>query len=202
MSGSSDFRVVLIGASAGGIEALLELFRGIPSDFPAIVGVVLHRSPSKDSRLIEVLQRAAKLPIVEPDGIVPTEPGVIYLAPRDRHLLMRSGSIEAIRGPKENFTRPAVDTLFRSAAEAYGRRVVGVVLSGWGSDGVAGLVAIKQARGISIVQRPDEAPAPGMPLNALRRHHVDWVLPVAMMPAVLVRLARGGEVEATSLGPE
>lgn len=197
----SGSRIVLVGASAGGIEALITLFAGIPAEFPAAIAVVLHRSPSKGSHLIDVLQRSARLPIVEPERAVALEAGTIYLAPRDQHLQMRDGVVEPIRGPKENFSRPAVDPLFRTGAEAHGRRVIGVVLSGWGSDGVAGLIAIKRAHGVSIVQRPDEAGAPGMPLNALMRDHVDWVLPIAEIADVLVRLAHGEAVEPQVLGP-
>ena len=142
-----------------------------------------------------MLQRSVPLPIIEPDCPIPIEPGVVYLAPRDRHLHMRDHYVEPIRGPKENFSRPAVDALFRSAALAHGEQVVGVVLSGWGSDGVAGLIAIKRAGGLSIAQHPDEAQAPAMPLNAVMRDHVDWVLPVSQIPELLVRLAHGEPVE-------
>jgi two-component system chemotaxis response regulator CheB len=188
-------KVVVIGASTGGIQALQALFSALPAEFPAVMAVVVHRSPRHDSRLAYVLQRSARMPIIEPDAPVPPSPGHVYLAPRDHHLLMRDRYIEPIRGPKENFTRPAVDPLFRSAAAVYGDRVIGVVLSGWGSDGVAGLIAIKRANGVSMVQHPSDAPARGMPVNALVRDNVDWVLPVSEMSSVLLRLVNGEAVE-------
>ena len=195
-NGTPDRRkLVLIGASAGGIGALQSLLGALPVEFPAIIGVTLHRSPRQESRLAQVLQRCTRLPIVEPSGPVRVEPGVVYLAPRDQHLLVRGEHVEPIRGPKENFTRPAVDPLFRSGAASHGDRVIGVVLSGWGADGVAGLIAIKRASGVAMVQHPDEAPARGMPVNALVRDHVDWVLPVSEMPPVLIRLAHGQSVD-------
>jgi two-component system chemotaxis response regulator CheB len=187
--------VVLIGASTGGIPALQALFGALPSDFPAITAVVLHRSAQHGSRLAHVFQRFTRLRVIEPAGPMRVEPGVVYLAPRDQHLLMSNEHIEPIRGPKENFTRPAVDPLFRSAAATHGDRVIGVVLSGWGSDGVAGLIAIKRVNGIAIVQHPEEAHARGMPVHALVGDRVDWVLPVAEMPYVLMRLARWEPVD-------
>jgi two-component system, chemotaxis family, protein-glutamate methylesterase/glutaminase len=194
--------VVLIGASAGGIPALTCIFEGLPADLPAVIAVVLHRSPlHSSSHLADVFRRSARLPLVEPDEPMRIEPGVIYLAPRDRHLIMRADYVEPTRGPKEHFSRPAVDPLFRSAAEIHGRHAVGVLLTGWGHDGVSGLIAIKRQHGFAIVQDPDEARAPSMPTNALLQDHVDLVLPVARIAAALVRLARGNGAEAAILAP-
>ena len=200
-SAESRPKIVLIGASAGGIEALLGLFTGLTRDFPATTAVVLHRSATRESHLAEVLQRSTGLLIVEPEGRTPIETGVVYLAPRDHHLVMRDHYIEPNRGPKENFSRPAIDPLFRSAALAHGRDVIGVVLSGWGSDGVSGLIEIKRGGGVSIVQSPHEALAPVMPMNAVMRDHVDWILSVAEIRELLLRLARAPSTEGDALSP-
>jgi len=189
-------KIVLIGASAGGIEALIALFAGLTRDFPATTAVVVHRSATRASHLAQVLQRSTGLLIVEPEGPVAIEAGVVF-APRDCHLVMRDHYIEPNRGPKENFSRPAIDPLFRSAALAHGREVIGVVLSGWGSDGVSGLIDIKRSGGVSIAQSPDEAKAPVMPTNAVLRDHVDWILPIAEIRELVLRL-----VHIPSLGRE
>ena len=191
--------VVVLGASAGGIPVLIRIFEALPLDFSAVTAVVMHRSPLHNSHLADVFRRAVRMPVIEPDEPMRTKPGVIYLAPRDHHLMMRDDLIEPARGPKEHFSRPAIDPLFRSAAEAHGCHTVGVLLTGWGQDGVSGLIAIKRRQGFVIVQDPDEAQAPIMPLNAVLHDHVDRVLPVAEIGGALVRLA-GGNGAVAPLG--
>ncbi|HKN86603.1 MAG TPA: chemotaxis protein CheB [Nitrospiraceae bacterium] len=191
-AGSSIKRdVVVIGASAGGVEALISLFKGLPPDLPAAVAVVLHRHPLFNIHLAKVLGRGAALPLVEVREDGPFQQGTIYIAPSDAHLLLTSKGVRPDRGPKEHFTRPAVDPLFRTAADVFGQRTVGVLLTGGGDDGTRGLINIKAADGISIIQNPDEARASSMPRNALLYDHVDLVLPLQDMASAIVALAHG-----------
>jgi two-component system chemotaxis response regulator CheB len=183
--------VIVIGASAGGVEALIQLFSALPSGLPAIVAVVIHRSPLYNSHLSTVLGRHAALPVREPQPYESLMAGTIYLAPRDHHMRLNGKRIELGRGPKEHFTRPAVDPLFASVAQQYGPRVIGVLLTGAGDDGVAGLIAIKHRGGLCLVQDPRDAKIPMMPMNALRYDHVDLVLPLTAIPAALDRLVQG-----------
>jgi len=190
--------VIVIGASAGGVEALIRLFQGLTSEFQGVMAAVIHRSPAYNLHLAKVLGRNVELPIIEPIHGMTLKPGTIYLAPRDHHMVFTKNHVELNRGPKVHFTRPAVDPLFTSAAEAFGTRVVGVLLTGGGDDGVSGFITIKARQGLAIIQDPLEAKMPTMPLNALTRDHVDLVLPLAEIPGVLERLARGEAIETSA----
>src|SRR5215213_7659479 len=181
--------IIVIGASVGGIEALRAIAGGLPKDLPAAVFVVLHTSPEAPGILADILDRAGALPAsfaVDGERILP---GRIYVAPPDKHLVVEPNRVRLTRGPKENRFRPAVDPLFRSAAQVYGPRVIGVVLTGYLDDGTAGLWAVKQLGGTAIVQDPLEALAPSMPASAMRQVKVDYCLPVAEIAPQLVRLA-------------
>jgi two-component system, chemotaxis family, protein-glutamate methylesterase/glutaminase len=180
--------VVVIGASAGGIQALREIVQHFPADFPGSVFVVVH-IPASNSALPEILSRWGLLPAVHPTNGETIVPGRIYVAPPDYHLLVRTGWIELSHGPRENHSRPAVDPLFRSAARAFGARVVGVVLSGALDDGSVGLLSIKSHGGLAIVQDPNDAINEGMPRNALQMVDVDLVLPAQSIVDELVSLA-------------
>ncbi|RHW17535.1 chemotaxis protein CheB [Sphingomonas gilva] len=182
--------IVVVGASAGGVEALQRLCASLPADFPASLFVVQHLSPSARSMLPQLLDRAGRLPAASPKDGETIEMGRIYIAAPDRHMLLRPGRILMRRGPNENRTRPAVNALFRSAAIAYGARVIGIVLTGLLDDGTDGLIAIKAAGGISVVQDPDDAEWPSMPANALKRDHVDHAVPLADIGGLLGRLIR------------
>jgi two-component system, chemotaxis family, protein-glutamate methylesterase/glutaminase len=177
--------VVVVGASAGGVEALSELVHGLPAAFPASIFVVLHLLSTGRSMLPAILERAGSLPASVPAGEEQIERGRVYVAPPDHHLLVKHGQVSLSRGPRENGHRPAVDALFRSAAQAYGNRVIGIVLSGSQDDGTAGLGFIKHFGGIGIVQDPDEAAHPDMPANAIENVTVDHVVSVSEMPALL-----------------
>lgn len=180
--------IIVIGASAGGVDALSRLCATLPADLPACVFVAQHLSPASRSVLPQLLGRAGPLPAMAPvDGQV-FEPGHIYVAPPDHHLLLRGDKMLVRRGPHENRTRPAVNALFRSAALAAGSRVIGMVLTGLLDDGTEGLIAIKAAGGTSVVQDPEDAEWPSMPRNAVKRDHVDHVVPLANMAPLLVRL--------------
>src|SRR5215218_3263595 len=143
--------IIVIGASAGGLQALIELVKGFPPDLPAAVFVVMHVTPHHRSSLPHILTRHGPLPASHARDGAPIRPGHIYVAPPDYHLLVREGSMELSRAARENRTRPAADPLFRSAASAYGRRVAGVILSGTMGDGTVGLMAIKGYGGVAIV---------------------------------------------------
>jgi two-component system, chemotaxis family, protein-glutamate methylesterase/glutaminase len=188
--------VVVIGASAGGVSALQRLFNALPTDLPAVIATVLHRSPFYESMLAAVLGRVSALPVSEPMHEEPFRLGRIYVAPRDHHMLFQGTRFALNRGAKEHYTRPAVDPLFRSAAEWHGRRVIGVILTGSGDDGVSGLVRIKDAGGLSIAQDPDEAPHDSMPQHAISRDHVDAILTLSELAAHLPRLVAGAPVPA------
>ncbi|AHG89775.1 CheB methylesterase [Gemmatirosa kalamazoonensis] len=182
--------VIVVGASAGGVEVLKTLTAGLPRDFDAAVLIVLHIAASSPSVLPTLLRRGAVLPVAFAGDGEPLERGRIYLAPPDRHLVVEPGLLRLTRAPRENHSRPAIDPLFRSAALAYGRRVVGVILSGRLDDGTAGLWAVKDRGGTTVVQDPDDAQHPDMPRNALHYTRADHVVPADALPDLLVRLVR------------
>lgn len=182
--------IVVIGASAGGVEALMHLVSALPADFPAAVFVTLHVPPGAPSALPGILSREGPLPAANPRDGEPIEPGRIYVAPPDHHMLVKPGCVRLSRGPRENSARPAVDPMFRTAARAYGGRVVAVVLTGTLDDGTAGMMVVKGLGGTAVVQDPEDAPFPGMPASVLQHVPVDHVLPLAEIPDLLVRLTR------------
>lgn len=180
--------VVVIGASAGGLQALKQLFEGLPATFPAAVLIVVHVRSNGTGALPEILARAGRLPVefaADGDAIVP---GRVYVAHADRHLLITDDGLRVVHGPRENGFRPAIDPLFRTAARIYGSRVVGIILSGALSDGVYGLSVIKEHGGVAVVQHPADAIVPTMPRNAMSVVDADHVVPVSEMAALLERL--------------
>lgn len=185
----------VFGGSAGGLEALLEVLHRLPRDFPATIGVALHRSASRESQLVEILARNIPFPISEPSDGESVKPGHIYLAPRDFHMTIEDERWRLDRGPKVHRMRPAVDPLLISAAASRGNRVVGVLLSGGGVDGVEGLIAITGKGGLSIAQQPEQARQPSMPVSAIRADDVDAVLRLQEIATILPLLAAGLAVE-------
>lgn len=183
--------LVVVGASAGGVEALSQLVRGLPADLPAAVLVVLHVSPDAPDVLPRILAGAGgSLPVRPATDGEPIRTGYVYVAPPDAHLLVADERLAVVGGPRENGHRPAIDPLFRSAAHAHGPRVIGVVLTGNLDDGAAGLAAIKAAGGMAVVQAPDEAPFPSMPRAAIARVAADQVLPIAEIGPALERMIK------------
>jgi two-component system, chemotaxis family, protein-glutamate methylesterase/glutaminase len=180
--------IIVVGASAGGVDALKKLIQGLPEDFPASIFIVQHLSPHRESTLPDILQRVSKLPVSSPAPKEKIQPGHIYIAPPDKHLIIENSHMNLIHGPKENHSRPSVDVLFRSAALEYGPRVIGIVLSGSLGDGTSGLHAIKSAGGIAIVQDPEDAIYPSMPLSAVQQVSVDASLPLEKIPEELTKL--------------
>lgn len=190
--GKAGHDIIMVGASAGGVDALSVLCRGLPADLPAAVLVVQHIAPTARSVLPAILARAGALPAAHAEDGEAVRRGGIYIAPPDLHLLVNREDRRLMlrRGPQENRTRPAIDPLFRSAAVAFGPRSIGVVLSGLLDDGTAGLIAVKACGGLSVVQDPADAAWPDMPRNALRGDSPDHCVPTAELPALLGRLAR------------
>ena len=186
--------VVVIGASAGGLEGLMRIVRDLAPGLPSAFFVAMHVSPNAHSRLPEILGRIARYPTraVASGGQEIVE-GRIYVATPDRHVVIEDGRVFASSGPRENHHRPSIDALFRSAAIAYGPRTVGVILSGTLDDGTAGLRWIKRAGGIALVQDPEEALFRGMPASAIANVNVDRVLRAEEIAAgILDAVTRGG----------
>ena len=181
--------IIVIGASAGGIDALKTLLGGLPPDLGASVFAAMHVAADSPGILPRLLQESCALPVAHARDGEPIERGRVYVAPPDCHLLVERDRVRLSRGPKENLSRPAIDPLFRSAAYVFGPRVVGVVLTGRLDDGTAGLWAVKRRGGAAVVQDPDDATYPSMPLSAIRYVEVDEVAPAAALGRVLARLA-------------
>jgi two-component system, chemotaxis family, protein-glutamate methylesterase/glutaminase len=180
--------LVVIGGSAGGLDALCPLIAGLPGNLPAAVLVVLHMPAQADSALATIINRCGPLPAVPASSGEPLRPGRIHVAVPDRHLLVHDQTILLSRAPKQNRARPAIDALFRSAARWRGRRTVGVVLSGSLDDGAAGLAAIDSAGGACVVQHPADALVASMPTAALTVVPTAGVFPVAELGTAVAAL--------------
>jgi two-component system chemotaxis response regulator CheB len=180
--------LVVVGASAGGVEALRVLLGGLPPDFPAAVLVVLHMPASGRSALPAILARSCSLPVHPAVDGAPLEPGTVAVGVPDHHLMVVGDRLMLSRGPRENGSRPAVDVLFRTAARAAGPRVVAVVLSGALDDGAAGMIAVRERGGVGVAQDPDDAIYASMPIHAIEVAGADRVAPVATMGDLLLEL--------------
>lgn len=181
--------IIVVGASAGGVDALPRLIATLPANLPASVFIVLHIPAQGPDLLPQIIRRTASLSVSHGVDGERIRKGHVYVAPPDHHLQLDGARVRLSRGPRENFHRPSIDALFRSASECYGTRVVGVVLTGNLDDGTAGLHAIKSAGGIAIVQDPKDALVPAMPQSALRNVKVNHCVPLAEIGPLLLRLA-------------
>ena len=181
--------IIVMGASAGGVQVLADLIGSLPADLPASIFIVMHLAPFGTSAMPAILSRSGRLAAVHPRDGESIQHGKVYVAPPDHHLLIEPDRVRISQGPTENGHRPAVDVLFRSAAQVYGPRVVGVVLTGNLDDGTAGLALIKKYHGIAVVQDPEEADYPGMPRSAIAQVNVDHILPLAEIGPLLADLA-------------
>ncbi len=191
--------VIVVAASAGGVEAIRDVLGGLPEDLPAAVLIVLHMPPSGGSTLATILARSTSLPVASAVDGERLVPGRVYVCLGDHHLLVGRGHVHVRRGPRENGHRPAADPLFRSAATRYGPRAIGVVLSGTLSDGTAGLGAIRRMGGVAVVQHPDDALYAAMPKSALEYVGADHVVPATEIGPLLGRLA---QEEVRDIWPE
>ncbi len=186
--------VIVIGASTGGHHAVTEILSRLPEDLPAFIGIVIHRGAVSKSDWSHSLGGKTKLRVVEPKNGELLTRGVVYVAPGDCHMTFADDHVLLDHDAKQHFTRPAVDPLFVSAAQAYGPRVVAVILTGGGHDGMQGLLHVTTEGGLSLVQKPSEAENSSMPEYAIAHDHVRAAFPVDEIGAVLVQLARGCEV--------
>ena len=181
-------RIVVIGGSAGAVEVLLRVVEALPTNFPAPICVVVHTRSDGPGGVRQLLGARGTMTANEVRNGERLEAGHIYVAPPDHHLLVELITVRLTRGPKENRFRPAIDPLFRSAAQAYGAATVGVVLSGNLDDGTAGLWAIKNVGGVAVVQDPADALFPSMPRSATAHVAVDHVVPAAQLAQLLARI--------------
>ncbi|MBV9773163.1 MAG: chemotaxis protein CheB [Gemmatimonadetes bacterium] len=185
----SGHDIIVIGASAGGVEALARIVAGLPADLPAALFVSVHFPSNSTSVLPDILSRVGGLPAGHPEDGEAIVPGRVYIAPPDSHLLVGKGHVHVWRGPKENGHRPAADPMFRTAARSYGPRVVGVVLTGNLDDGTTGLLEVSDQGGVAVVQDPEEALFGGMPRSALENVHGALCLLLDEIAPFLVRMA-------------
>lgn len=186
---------IVIGASAGGVSALSSLVGQLPADFAVPIFIVQHTLPG-ESYLPQILNQRGPLRAMHPADGETIQQGHIYVALPDLHMVFMDGCIRLVRGPRENYSRPSIDVLFRSAANVFGPRTIGMLLTGSNDDGAAGLMKIQQAGGATIVQDPDDAAHPDMPEAALRYMRPDYVTRIEEAGALLMRLAAGQAVPA------
>lgn len=192
--------VVVIGGSAGAITAVAGLLRELPADFSGSALVALHLATTSSADWLQsIFAKKCRLPVETPAGEQPLEPGRVYVARPDHHLVVKSGRVLPNRGPRENLWRPAIDVLFRSAAVAYDSRVIGVLMSGELDDGTSGLQAIRTCGGVTVVQNPDDAPHPAMLQTAIANVQVDHCANLRELPALLVRLVNEPAASAVTV---
>jgi two-component system, chemotaxis family, protein-glutamate methylesterase/glutaminase len=194
--------IIVIGGSAGAIKGLGQLLATLPADLPAAIFVTVHLSPYFSSNLDQVLGRSSRLPVKTAKDLLPIEHGTVYVAPPDWHLVFADGVMRLGRGPKENLHRPCINVMFRSAAEQYGERAIGVLLSGLLDDGAAGLWEIQRRGGLTIAQDPEQAEYPSMPLSAIQGFKVDYVARLEEMAMLLNGLTRQGIEERKKVKTE
>lgn len=180
--------IIVAGASAGGVTALVNLVKSLPANFNGSIFVVVHISSFSPSYLPDILSNAGSLEAIHPKNGEKIKPKMIYIAPPDHHMLVERGHIIVAKGPKENRFRPSIDALFRSAAYVYGSQVIGIVLSGLLDDGTSGLWSVKRLGGKCIIQLPEDAEFPSMPENVLKYVEVDYSVPVSQMGDILEKL--------------
>jgi two-component system, chemotaxis family, protein-glutamate methylesterase/glutaminase len=193
--------IIVIGGSGGSFDALRSIVENLPAKFPVAIFVVIHLSPEFPSSLDAQISRWGNVPASQPSDQDPVAPGHIYVARPDRHMTLEAGRIRILRGPRENRHRPAIDPLFRTAARAYGERVIGVILSGLLDDGSAGLFAVKERGGIAVVQDPECTGWSEMPRRAIEYARPHYVLPTRDIAPLLVRLAMSDPQETDMAKP-
>lgn len=185
----SEFEIVVVGTSTGGLKALQVLLSGLPVGFPLPIVIVQHRGKDSASGLCEFLSQSSNMAVTEPEDKEPVRRGHAYLAPRDYHLLLENGSFALSTDPAVGFARPSIDVLFESAADEYQARVIGVILTGANRDGARGLAAIKSRGGLTLVEDPDSAACRELPQITIAVTRPDWVLPLAEIGSLLNELS-------------
>lgn len=181
---------VVIGASAGGVEALLQLLSGLPAAYPLPVVVVVHLADDRGSLLSEVFSYRLALAVREAGDKEAIQPGTVYFAPSGYHLLVEKDfSLSLSCDPREHYSRPSIDVLMDSAADAWGPALAGILLTGANEDGAAGLARVGRAGGLTVVQDPAEAQSPTMPRAAIKLQHPDFVLPLRDIKTLIAQLS-------------
>jgi two-component system, chemotaxis family, protein-glutamate methylesterase/glutaminase len=183
------FEIVVVGASNGGLKALQVLLSGLSEDFHLPMVIVQHRVRDSESGLCEFLARQCRLPLSEPNDKEAIVNGHVYLAPQDYHLLIEEKSFALSIEPPVAFARPSIDLLFETAADEYGERAIGIILTGANSDGARGLARIKSRGGLALVEDPAEASFHEMPRAAINASKVDWILPLQKIAPLLEQLS-------------
>jgi two-component system chemotaxis response regulator CheB len=186
-----DSKLIVVGTSTGGLKALQTLLSSLPAEFPLPIAIVQHRGTDSES-LSEFLRQSSKLRVKEPEDKEPIETGTVYLAPRDYHLLIESGSFALSTESPVAYARPSIDVLFESAADEYKDRSIGVILTGANRDGARGLRKIKSHGGLTIVESPESAKCREMPDAAIALTTVDWILPLEEIGSCLEGLTTEG----------
>ncbi|MFH0926089.1 MAG: chemotaxis protein CheB [bacterium] len=187
----TNHEIVVIGTSLGGLQALKILLSGLPKGFPLPIVIVQHRKEGTEDILTGLLQKECELPVIEPEDKMEIEPGKVYIAPCDYHLLVERGSFAFSVEAKVLGSRPSIDVLFESAADAYAERTIGIILTGNSKDGACGLARIKERGGLAVVQEPASAEAEIMPDAAIRAVKADKILPLSEISCYLTQLIIG-----------
>jgi len=185
------YDVVALGASAGGLNALSQVLKGLPRTFPSSIVVVQHVSPGHKSWIANLLGRSTQLTVKQAEHGEIMLPATVYIAPPDEHLLVGPGKVQLAHSQLVHFSRPSIDLLFESVAGTYGSRSIGVILSGSGKDGSAGIRTIKESGGITIAQTPDKAEFRHMPEAAIETGCIDFVVPLEKIGDKLTELCAG-----------
>lgn len=202
MSDVRQLSAIAIGGSAGSVDALSQLLPALAADSGVAVLVVVHLPRERDSKLAEIFAKRCRMRLVEAEDKQPIEPGYVYFAPPDYHLLVDRGPAVALSSDElVHYSRPAIDPLFESAADAYSRGLMGIVLSGANEDGAAGLTAVARAGGVTLVQSPAESVASDMPRAAIRAVPASRVLTIAELAALLGGVCQGRYQPASDRGP-
>jgi len=188
--GQSPFGLVIVGASWGGLDALRWVLEGLPADFPTPIVVAQHRSTDSSDVMVRMVQSHSALAILEASDKDVLEPGHVYIAPPDYHLLVEPGSLSLSTDESVHHSRPSIDVAFESAADAYADRLVGVILTGANEDGSAGLKRIRDAGGVTVVQDPATAARPEMPSAAMAAVTGARILPLRKIGPFLVEICR------------
>ncbi|RPJ50597.1 MAG: chemotaxis protein CheB [Methanobacteriota archaeon] len=191
----SNFEVIAIGASAGGLKALMEVLSRLPADLPLSILIVQHLDPRHKSLLVELLQRRCQIKIKEAANDELIEKSVVYIAPPDRHLLLADGKTYLTSTAFVHFSRPSIDLMLESVAASMDGKSIGVILTGSGMDGAMGIKAIKEQGGTTIAQDPDTAEHNSMPRSAIATGMVDFVLPLAEIAPAIITLITKGDAE-------